>query len=46
MILFIAEIGINHNGDVNIAKQLIKIAKEIGFKTRLFTTSFILISEF
>ena len=30
MILFIAEIGINHNGDVNIAKQLIKIAKEIG----------------
>ena len=30
MILFIAEIGINHNGDVNIAKKLIKIAKEIG----------------
>ena len=30
MILFIAEIGINHNGDINIAKQLIKIAKEIG----------------
>ncbi len=30
MVLFIAEIGINHNGDVNIAKQLIKIAKEIG----------------
>ena len=30
MVLFIAEIGINHNGDVEIAKQLIKIAKEIG----------------
>ena len=28
--MFIAEIGINHNGDVKIAKQLIKIAKEIG----------------
>jgi N-acetylneuraminate synthase len=30
MVLFIAEIGINHNGDVEIAKKLIKIAKEIG----------------
>jgi len=29
--LFIsAEIGINHNGDINIAKQLIDIAKEAG----------------
>jgi N-acetylneuraminate synthase len=26
----IAEIGINHNGDVNIAKKLIKVAKEVG----------------
>ena len=26
----IAEIGINHNGDINIAKDLIKIAKEAG----------------
>ena len=26
----IAEIGINHNGDINIAKELIKIAKEAG----------------
>jgi len=26
----IAEIGINHNGDINIAKNLIKIAKEAG----------------
>ena len=27
-IFFIAEIGINHNGDINIAKQLIDNAKE------------------
>jgi N-acetylneuraminate synthase len=27
----IAEIGINHNGDINIAKQLIKIAKDCRF---------------
>ena len=26
----IAEIGINHNGDINIAKQLIKNAKDLG----------------
>ena len=26
----IAEIGINHNGDINIAKDLIKLAKETG----------------
>jgi len=26
----IAEIGINHNGDINIAKDLIKLAKEAG----------------
>ena len=30
MVLFIAEIGINHNGDIQVAKQLIKIAKNIG----------------
>ena len=30
MVFFIAEIGINHNGDIKIAKQLIKIAKDIG----------------
>ena len=29
-IFIIAEIGINHNGNVNIAKQLIDIAKECG----------------
>jgi N-acetylneuraminate synthase len=26
----IAEIGINHNGDINIAKQLIDMAKKAG----------------
>ena len=26
----IAEIGINHNGDLNIAKKMIKTAKTIG----------------
>ena len=26
----IAEIGINHNGDINIAKKLIKVAKDAG----------------
>ena len=29
-IFIIAEIGINHNGDINIAKELIKLAKETG----------------
>lgn len=29
-IFIIAEIGINHNGDVSIAKELIKIAKDAG----------------
>lgn len=29
-IFVIAEIGINHNGDVNIAKELIKVAKDAG----------------
>ncbi len=29
-IVIVAEIGINHNGDVSIAKDLIKVAKESG----------------
>lgn len=29
-IFIIAEIGINHNGDLNVAKELIKLAKESG----------------
>ena len=27
----IGEIGINHNGDLKIAKQLIKNSKDVGF---------------
>jgi N-acetylneuraminate synthase len=30
MVLIIAEIGINHNGDMNIAKKLIDLASEAG----------------
>ena len=30
-ILYIAEIGINHNGDINIAKSLIDNASSVGF---------------
>ena len=30
-ILFIAEIGINHNGDINLAKKLIDEARVAGF---------------
>jgi N-acetylneuraminate synthase len=32
----IAEIGINHNGDINIAKQLIQNAKDCGFDSVKF----------
>ena len=32
----IAEIGINHNGDINIAKKLIKNAKDSGFDSVKF----------
>lgn len=32
----IAEIGINHNGDIEIAKQLIKTAKDCGFDSVKF----------
>ena len=30
-IFLIAEIGINHNGDINLAKKLIFLAKSVGF---------------
>ena len=30
-IFLIAEIGINHNGDINIAKKLIDLASDAGF---------------
>ena len=29
-IFYIAEIGINHNGNISIAKELIKKAKDTG----------------
>ncbi len=29
-VLIIAEAGVNHNGDIEIAKKLIKIASEAG----------------
>lgn len=32
----IAEIGINHNGDLNLAKKLIKVSKENGFNAVKF----------
>ena len=32
----IAEIGINHNGDIKIAKQLIDISKKAGFDSVKF----------
>ncbi len=34
----IAEIGVNHNGDINLAKQLINIAKESGADAVKFQT--------
>ncbi len=35
-IFYIAEIGINHNGDMSVAKKLIKNAKESGFNAVKF----------
>ncbi len=35
---FIAEAGLNHNGDLNIAKQLIKTAKDCGANAVKFQT--------
>ena len=37
-IYIVAEIGINHNGDVNIAKQLIDVALVAGFDAVKFQT--------
>lgn len=34
----IAEVGVNHNGDINLAKKLIDIAKEIGVDAIKFQT--------
>ena len=35
-IYFIAEIGINHNGDISVAKKLIDQAKSAGFNAVKF----------
>jgi N,N'-diacetyllegionaminate synthase len=42
--LIIAEAGVNHNGDMNLAKELIQVAKKTGadfvkFQTAVFCTS-------
>ena len=42
--LIIAEAGVNHNGDMKLAKKLIKVAKTAGadfvkFQTAVFCTS-------
>jgi N,N'-diacetyllegionaminate synthase len=37
-VFIIAEIGINHNGDVNLAKKMIKRAKECGVNAVKFQT--------
>ena len=37
--IIIAEAGVNHNGDLNIAKQMIKVAKECGADIIKFQTA-------
>ena len=39
-IFFIAEIGINHNGDINIAKKLINNERWAQFLTKHYDISF------
>jgi len=39
-IFIIAEVGVNHNGDVKIAKKLIKLAKKSGVNAIKFQTFF------
>lgn len=38
-VLIIAEIGVNHNGDLEIAKKMIKVAKECGVDIVKFQTA-------
>lgn len=40
-IFLIVEIGINRNGDLNIAKKLIDSAAEAGFNTVKFQNKFL-----
>ena len=37
-VYIIAEIGVNHNGKISIAKKLIKIAKKLGADAVKFQT--------
>lgn len=37
-VLIIAEAGVNHNGDIELAKQLIEVAKESGADYMKFQT--------
>ncbi len=38
-IIIIAEAGVNHNGDINLAKRMIKVAKECGADIVKFQTA-------
>ena len=38
MVFIVAEIGINHNGDMNLAKKMILAAKESGADAVKFKT--------
>ena len=52
--LIIAEIGVNHNGDVSTARKMIKVAKECGadivkfqtFNTDALTSKFAKMAEY
>ena len=37
-VLIIAEVGVNHNGNLNIAKQLVDVAKDAGADIVKFQT--------
>lgn len=37
-VLFIAEAGVNHNGDINLAKKLVDLAKDAGADIVKFQT--------
>lgn len=45
-VLIIAEVGVNHNGDFNIAKKMIDVAKEAGVDVVKFQTSITSTSKF
>ena len=45
-VIIIAEAGVNHNGDINIAKKMIDVAKEAGVDIVKFQTSITSTSKF